>query len=64
MAKPQSAARNELRFQGKADLATLKQLVKAVDKSPATTWGGTGGAKERILKLIADQEALQAESTP
>lgn len=52
-----SAKNTELKFRGEADLATLRELLRAVDRSPAVTWTGNGGVKERILRLIEDQAA-------
>lgn len=34
------------------DRDTLVNLVKHIDKTPAVTWTGKGGVKERILLLI------------
>jgi len=39
-------------FQGEPDLATLRELIRYIGKTPAVTWTGRGGAKERILELI------------
>lgn len=47
-----AAARLELKFRGEPDVATLRELVRAIDKSPAVTWTGPGGIKGRILELI------------
>jgi hypothetical protein len=40
------------------DHATLANLIKHIDKTPAVTWTGRGGVKERILELM---EASAAE---
>lgn len=36
----------------KFDAVTLRNLIKHIDKSPAVTWVGKGGVKERIEALI------------
>jgi len=36
------------------DKRTLQELIKFIDKSPAVTWTGNGGVKERVLSLIAE----------
>lgn len=51
--------RRELKFRGEPDLATLRELVRALDRSPAVTWSGPGGIKGRILALIEDHETGQ-----
>lgn len=38
------------------DIETLKELIRFIDKSPAVTWVGKGGVKDRIEKLIQEQE--------
>lgn len=35
---------------------TLRELIKLIDKTPAVTWVGKGGVKERIQQLIEDSE--------
>jgi hypothetical protein len=36
----------------KFDQVTLANLIKHIDKTPAVTWTGKGGVKERILELM------------
>lgn len=55
--KELEAARKELKFRGEPDLATLEELVRAIDRSPAVTWTGPGGIKGRILQLIEDRSS-------
>ena len=52
--KELEAERTVLKFRGEPDLATLEELIRAIDRSPAITWTGPGGIKGRILKLIED----------
>lgn len=52
---PSNDPRRELRFAGEADLATLRELIRAVDASPSVTWGGPGGVRGRIEQLIEDR---------
>ena len=34
----------------------VRDAVKLIDQSPAVTWTGIGGAKERLLNLVKDVE--------
>lgn len=56
-----AAARLELKFRGEPDVATLLELIRAIDKSPAVTWTGPGGIKGRILHLIERTEEGSAQ---
>lgn len=47
-----AADRRALKFRGEPDLATVRELIRAIDKSPAVTWTGPGGIKGRLLQLI------------
>lgn len=38
----------------KLDKATLQELIKIIDKTPAVTWVGKGGVKDRIQALIEE----------
>ncbi len=40
----------------KLDKATLKELIRIIDRSPAVTWVGKGGVKDRIESLIEEDE--------
>lgn len=42
--------------QQKLDIPTIKHILKMIDKSPAVTWTGKGGVRERILELIHEDE--------
>lgn len=33
----------------KIDHNTVEWVIRVIDKSPAVTWSGKGGAKERLL---------------
>lgn len=48
--------RRQLDFRGEPDIATLRELIRAIDDSPAVTWTGPGGVKGRLEQLIEDHE--------
>lgn len=56
------AARKELKFRGEPDIATLQELIRAIDRSPAVTWTGPGGIKGRLEQLIEDHSVQKSES--
>ena len=58
-----AAERVALKFRGEPDLATLQELVRAIDRSPAVTWTGPGGIKGRLLKLIEDHSTEATEGS-
>lgn len=49
-------------FRGIPDIATLREFLRYIDSTPAVTWTGTGGVKERALELISEHDTEAAES--
>lgn len=43
----------------KLDKATLQELIKIIDKTPAVTWVGKGGVKDRIQLLIEESDGSE-----
>lgn len=50
-------------FRGAPDLETLQELIRFIDKTPAVTWTGKGGVKERILEVIEKHTPKGEENT-
>jgi len=51
-----ASGKQEPQFRGEPDLATLRELVRLIDRTPAVTWTGQGGVKGRILAVIAQHD--------
>lgn len=41
-------------FRGEPDITTLRELMRFIDRTPAVTWTGKGGVKERIEALVLE----------
>lgn len=38
------------------DSETIRHIIRVIDKSPAVTWVGKGGVKERLEQLLEESE--------